>query len=184
MPKRAAGRVIVEGDANAKVPKGAALVRGDGARYVVTADATVAKDESVEVDVEAVEDGDAFACGAGETLTFAPELEGLDAPATVATTGVGTAPDEKKPKGGKPDEKKSPPPPAAAPAKKQDVRLRVVVNGSGLVALPCTSARKTAKGWSVVARLHGRELKYDALPEFDVTLPHVTSVEILEPDGA
>lgn len=90
----ATGLVTVRGENGRFVPAGSELVRADGRRYRITADALIEAGGTIDAAAEAIEAGAAGAMGAGQRLTFAVPIVGIQAQATVAAAGLGGAADE------------------------------------------------------------------------------------------
>lgn len=90
----ATGTATLTGTDAITVPAGTILVRADGGRYVITADATIASGSAV-ASITAEGEGTAGAMEAGQSLTFLSPIAGVTAIATVDAGGlVGGADDE------------------------------------------------------------------------------------------
>lgn len=86
--KRAAGKVVVEGQAGAAVPKGTVFHRADGHPFETTTAATIGEDESVKVDVVARVAGVAGQCVPGTILHCKEEPEHFCADCIVDVDGL------------------------------------------------------------------------------------------------
>ncbi|PTS90235.1 baseplate J protein [Sphingomonas sp. HMWF008] len=82
----ASGSVVLTGS-DVTVPAGTALTRADGARYILTADATL-DDGTATAAVAAEGAGTAGAMATGQLLTFLSPVAGVQATATVAAPGI------------------------------------------------------------------------------------------------
>jgi len=83
----ASGPVTATGSDDVDIPSGTVLVRADGARYLVTADATIAAGVAT-LQVTADGAGTAVAMAIGQALTFQSPIAGVVAVATVAAPGI------------------------------------------------------------------------------------------------
>ena len=83
----ASGPITVTGTTGSIIPSGTALARADGARFLVSAEATVSAG-SASVSVAAVVAGVAGNCTVGQSLTFTSPVAGIQALASVAAPGI------------------------------------------------------------------------------------------------
>lgn len=89
----ASGTVTLTGTGTPTAPIGTVLVRADGARYLLTADATISGGTAAAA-VEAEDAGGASAMVDGQQLTFLSPVAGIQAVATVAAGGISGGADE------------------------------------------------------------------------------------------
>lgn len=87
------GMATITGTNGVTVPAGTVLVRADGARFLVTAPATIAAG-SAAIALSAESAGASTSTSAGQQLTFLSPVAGINATATVAAGGVDGGADE------------------------------------------------------------------------------------------
>ena len=90
---RSTGKVLVGGSVGTPLPAKTQLVRADGRLYETLANATIVGD-FIQVDVRALEGGDAGDCESGTNLTITPPVVGISSATTVATEGITGGSDE------------------------------------------------------------------------------------------
>lgn len=83
----ATGVVTLIGTDTRVAPAGTILTRADGARYVITADATIVA-ETAAAAVTALDAGVDGGMATGQVLTFASPIAGIQATAAVAAPGI------------------------------------------------------------------------------------------------
>jgi uncharacterized phage protein gp47/JayE len=89
----AAGTATLTGTNGIVAPAGTVLMRADGARYLITADATIAGGTAA-ASIEAEDAGADAGMDTGQQLTFASPIAGIQAIATIAAPGIAGGLDE------------------------------------------------------------------------------------------
>jgi hypothetical protein len=200
--KRAAGMVVVEGQAGATVPKGTIFHRADGLGYETASAATIGEDESVKVAVVARAAGVAGQCAPGVVLHCKEEpehfcadcivdVDGLAIPGAPAASGPAATADGPHSQGllvgatPGPADAKAPAASSSAPAPTgaPSCFVHLQVNGRGAVRVPATYRGRATDGHAATFVLtDGRgqfvDHALDGLPEHDPKNPTWPSIEV------